>query len=615
MSFRTRIASIGRLLRLQWAVSKSAFLLSMLATVLAGIAPPVEAYVLKKVIDVCLAQAGAGLVWTDAVLAVLPWLLLMAGSALAMSVVNLLSFKMNELSGRLVTERLNMQMCDKMQRIRLSLFDEPKYMDMYERASSQINGGVTSVLSNLLGMMRELITMIAFAVVILLFRWWLLLLVLALSVPILIISLKREERFFAIVFGRTPVSRQMNYYGDVLKSPSDQRELRIYGSYGLFRGKHLRAFNQFMTSVRYALRYDTWGGILKELLSKLGAVAAYVILCLDALAKRLTVGNLTLLINAVGTVQGMMEGIYGNWAGIYENILFFDLYDQFMNDTPEVDEHAGLPVPPDVPKTLSFRHVSFRYPNMKELVLKDVSFDIPFGSSIAIVGPNGAGKTTIIRLMLRFYEPEEGQILLDGVDVRDIAYDAYYRMISTVFQDFGRYALSLAESVAMTDVQPEDRERVIAALERVGLGDLLAKANNNPDVILTRKFDDSGIQPSVGQWQKIALARAFYKDPDFVILDEPSSALDPASECELYRSIFEMKQHKTVVFVSHRLISTIFADQILFIRDGVLAEHGTHEELMQLHGGYAEMFSSIEQLYALRSEVRVLEDKTGDKQK
>ena len=336
---------------------------------------------------------------------------------------------------------------------------------------------------------------------------------------------------------------------------------------------------------------------------------------MDALAKRLTVGNLTLLINAVGTVQGMMEGIYGNWAGIYENILFFDLYDQFMNDTPEVDEHAGLPVPPDAPKTLSFRHVSFRYPNMKELVLKDVSFDIPFGSSIAIVGPNGAGKTTIIRLMLRFYEPEEGQILLDGVDVRDIAYDAYYRMISTVFQDFGRYALSLAESVAMTDVQPEDRERVIAALERVGLGDLLAKANNNPDVILTRKFDDAGIQPSVGQWQKIALARAFYKDPDFVILDEPSSALDPASECELYRSIFEMKQHKTVVFVSHRLISTIFADQILFIRDGVLAEHGTHEELMQLHGGYAEMFSSIEQLYALRSEVRVLEDKTGDKQK
>lgn len=606
------VLSAVRLLKIQWHESKSAFFFAMLVAVLGGVTPSLEAYSLKKIIDICMAQAATGAPLAESLYRVLPWILAMTVVTTLLIVANILSNKVDEVCGQMISQNLRTRLFDKMRRVDLSIFDQPKYLDLYQQAVGQINGSATIILSNLILLIRQVILFVSFAAVIVVFRWWLLFVILILSVPALIISIKREDRFYQIAMGRTSLRRRMDYYANVLQQPGEQKELRIYASHELFHKKYRQAYAGFLSSIRGALRYDAKGSIAKALLDKLGNAAAYIVLCVDLLSGRLAVGDFTLMITAVGTIQQAAENIYSYLAGIYGVVLFFDVYDRFMNDTPDMADRKALPMPRSGPRTLSFRNVSFRYPNMKDDVLKNVSFDLRFGETVAIVGANGAGKTTIVRLILRLYEPDQGTILLDGTDIRDIAYEDYCRSIATVFQDFSKYSVSLYESVAMKEFDGESESRFEAALAEGGLDAFFEQHNGDISLPLTRNFDENGVQPSIGQWQKIALARAFYKKPDFIVLDEPSSALDPASECELYRSIFEMKRERSVIFVSHRLISTIFADQILFVKNGEICERGTHDELMRKNGAYAEMFSAVEKLYSLRSRVENLEALVGE---
>lgn len=594
MNFKKCALSAGRLLRMIWKESPWLVVALCINTALVGIMPSVDAYALKRIIEVCSQPSPT-------MQRLLPWILMILFSTAVMAGASLLNHKLSEISGQILLSSLRRGMMDKMARIDLSHFDRTEFKNRYQQAMGQINGNITSILLNLLGALRGIVTFVSFAIMLAQINWWILAAEILLVVPMHAISIRREDRFFSIALGRTPTIRRMNYYADILTSPKEQPELRVYDSQELFRGKYEETFNEQIRSIRQALKYDNCSDAIKAGITLLGVGFSYTILCLQVIRGILSVADLTLAASASVAVLSGGENIVGNFAATYRIVLFFQKYDEFMSDGTDMPIRKGI-VPTEEINCISFRNVTFRYPGMNRDVLNNVSFDMKKGQATALVGINGAGKSTIIKLILRIYRPDSGTIYCNGVDIADIPLENYYKEVSTILQGYAQYALTLEESVLLGhggDLQ--------TALQKAGLQRFVDENNGDTGVAITRQFDPSGVQPSGGQWQKIALARAFAKPASILLLDEPSAALDPAAECELYENIFRTCGDKITLFVSHRMISTVFADQILLLKDGSIVEQGTHDELIARNGAYAKMFVSVEKLYSLRREAEVLE--------
>jgi ATP-binding cassette subfamily B protein/ATP-binding cassette subfamily C protein len=246
---------------------------------------------------------------------------------------------------------------------------------------------------------------------------------------------------------------------------------------------------------------------------------------------------------------------------------------------------------------IAFRDVSFSYPGQAGYALRGINITLKPGQKLSIVGENGAGKTTFVKLLCRIYDPTEGEILLDGVDIRDIEYDEYVALFSTVFQDYKLYALSLKDNVALSASDTASDGEVEAVLRKAGFGEKLDSLPKGVHTLVYRNFDGEGFEPSGGEGQKIALARALYRDAPIAILDEPTAALDPRAEYELYQRFHDLVARKTAVYISHRLSSARFCDTIAVLKNGEIAELGTHEELIAAKKQYAELFSMQAQFY------------------
>ena len=274
---------------------------------------------------------------------------------------------------------------------------------------------------------------------------------------------------------------------------------------------------------------------------------------------------------------------------------YYEAMEEYMNVPDAMRQNSRLGVPTG-PHTIEFRNVSFRYPGQMCNALKHVNIVLNPGEKLAVVGENGAGKTTFIKLLMRLYDPDEGEILLDGVNVRDIAYEQYMALFSTVFQDYRLFAFSLKENVCF-GAEASDAE-IEALLRRVGLGERLDTLPQGVHTPVFKEFDEGGFEPSGGEGQKIALARALFKNSPIVVLDEPTAALDPKAEYELYRRFDELVAEKTAVYISHRLSSAKFCNRIAVFHNGEIIELGTHDVLMRQGGAYARLFAMQAQYYA-----------------
>jgi ABC-type multidrug transport system fused ATPase/permease subunit len=286
---------------------------------------------------------------------------------------------------------------------------------------------------------------------------------------------------------------------------------------------------------------------------------------------------------------------------IYEGTLFIDNMIEFMKEKREIVPTVSEPRIPGrhVPHTVEFKNVSFKYPGMDKYVLRDVNLKFEHSDSVVLVGLNGAGKSTLIKLLTRLYDPTEGAIYLDGVDLREYDVEALYDIFGIIFQDFGRYAETVGENIRFGDVEREyNFDDVRTAAEGSGSADYIAALPNGYDTPLTRMFEDTGRELSVGQWQKLSVARAFYKDSEILILDEPTAALDPLAEQDVFNRFSKLSEGKIAVFVSHKLSSAVSASKIVVIDGGTVAEVGNHEQLMALKGRYYELFSTQARRYA-----------------
>lgn len=309
----------------------------------------------------------------------------------------------------------------------------------------------------------------------------------------------------------------------------------------------------------------------------------------------LGVGDCAVVINSVSQLTSTFTQITDRYYSIHENALFFEDFKSFMEYEPKMKDKENALDPSR--GTLKATNLSFKYDGSEEYVLKNVNIEVGKNEKIALVGHNGAGKSTLIKLLLRLYDPSEGSITLDGVDAKDIRLDKYRDMFSVVFQDFKTIALPVAENVLMRPREDGDEERVVDALKKSGAYERVMELPNGIESMLTKEFDENGAVLSVGQSQKIAIAHAFVKDSPFIILDEPSSALDPVAESEMYNNMMRAGEGKGMIFISHRLSSAVGADRIYMLEKGEVIESGTHAELIALGGKYADMFKKQAQNY------------------
>ncbi len=377
------------------------------------------------------------------------------------------------------------------------------------------------------------------------------------------------------------------------------KDIRIFKMQDMIEQKGAKARDEIEQVQKKAIRDEFKIAMVATAVQNIFIFAAYLFVGIKAVYGMISVGDVTKYSGAIILLQSEISNLFGIWIDLKTHSTYLKSYSELMEIPNE--KYAGtLPVEKRLDNVyeLEFKNVSFHYPNSDRMILKNVSFKLKNGAKLAIVGANGAGKTTFIKLLCRLYDPTEGEILLNGIDIRKYDYDEYIRLFSIVFQDYKIFSFSVAENVA---AGPEfDRERVVQCLKDAGVYERVAKMKSGIDSRLLKDQqdgDEEGIEISGGEKQKIALARALYRDAPMVILDEPTSALDPLAEQDIYQRFNEMVSNKTAVFISHRMSSCKFCDEILVFDDGRIVENGTHETLVATGGVYQKMWEAQAQYY------------------
>jgi ATP-binding cassette subfamily B protein len=393
-------------------------------------------------------------------------------------------------------------------------------------------------------------------------------------------------------FRQTPRKRIMDYLRQVGGSKESAKELKLFNLSGYLTNR-FRDLAQgiYEENVALANRKMLWGGLL-SLISTLGYYGAYVYAIWEAISGRYpSVAAFALVTLAIQQASSNFQQAFSTASGIADQALFLTDLIEFFNVKPTVQSKPNaLPAPRPIRRGFEFRNVSFAYPGTERRVLKDFNFTIEPGQRVALIGENGQGKTTVVKLITRLYDPTEGQILLDGVDLRDYSIEDLHREMGVIFQDFMRYEMTVKENIGVGHVEvPHSEEEIQAAAQKSLAAEVVKKLAGGYDQMLGRRFV-SGVDLSGGEWQRIALARAYLRNAQLLILDEPTAALDAKSELEVFERFAELTAGKMALLISHRFSTVRMADRIVVLAGGHLVEEGTHQQLMALGGRYAEMF-------------------------
>jgi ATP-binding cassette subfamily B protein len=588
--WRDRLAALRNVptvLRFVWESGRLVVVLGLVSRIIASILPPALFWVSKFIIDTIFR-----IVTTHQPITNRLWWLVAAEFALAVStglVGRLIDYLDALLAGRYMNH-ISVRVMEHASSLDLLAYEDPVFYDRLERARVQATDRLYMIQA--IGrLIQQVITTITLSVSIIVFSPWLLLLLIVGVIPAFVGETHFAFLGYAKNFRQTPIRRQLDYLRVLGGSKEAAKELKLFGLRDFLTGRFKALSDQVYHEDIALARRKVIAGSGLSMIGTAGYYTAYVYAVWQTVTGVFSFGTLTLLANAIREASSNLQQTFSTLSTIADQALFLTDLIAFFEMKPTIRSKANaLPAPRPIQRGFEFRNVSFRYPGSSRLVLNGLNFHLRPGERVALIGENGEGKTTIVKLLTRLYDPAEGQVLLDGVDLREYDLDDLYSEIGVIFQDFMRYEMTARENIAVGRIdRMNDLELLHESARKSMAADVLRKLPAGLEQMLGRRFD-GGVDLSGGEWQKVALARAYLRDAQVLILDEPTSALDARSEYEVFKRFAELTTEKMALFISHRFSTVRMADRIVVLENGRIAEEGDHDTLTSLGGRYAEMF-------------------------
>lgn len=592
-SFKT-LRYIPRFFRLIWNTSPLLTSINIVFRLLQAGIPVLLLYVGKLIIDTVIAHINTG----DTDLTGL-WILvaLELGLGLLSDIFSRVITLTDSLVVELYSNQVSVQLIEKAAAMELWQLEDPEFYDKLDQAQRQTTAR-TNLTANVLSQAQDLVTMVSLVIGLIVVEPWLVALLVLAIVPAFISELKFSRSSYSLAKRWTPEQRMLNYLSYIGATNESAKEVKLFNLSGYLGTRFTVLADKFYKENRkLAIQRAAWGSLF-NLLSSVAYYIAYGVIIFRAVNGIITLGDLTFLSGAFNRLQSRVQAIFSRFTSITNSAMylqdFFDFIDLQVEPNVRIEQRE---MPPALTQGIVFDNVSFRYPGGEDYVFRNISFELHAGEKLALVGRNGSGKTTLVKLLLGLYEPTEGRILFDGIDIRAFDPEEYRTRFSAIFQDFVRYNFTAGENVGVGMIERiNDQERVEQAAEKSMADEVIEGLPDGYQQQLGKRFS-TGTELSGGQWQKIALARAYMADADIIILDEPTAALDAQAEYDTFLRFVELTRDRTTVIISHRFSTVRMADRIAVLGDGQILELGTHEQLMANNGLYADLFNLQAQGY------------------